>query len=213
MNIAIIGAGNVGSALGINWASKGHRIIFGVPDPSSDKYETLKEQVAANAAFVTPEEAAKQASIIFLATPWQVTESAVKSLGNLTGKTLVDCTNPLVMTEAGLQLDRGFDTSGAETVQQWAVGANVIKSLNQVGAEIMQDPSGFAHKPVMFVAGDDTDAKTLTIKLVGDLGFEALDAGPLKQARILEPFGMTWINQALFRGHGRNWAFGALPRL
>ncbi|NET71317.1 MAG: hypothetical protein F6K62_10425 [Sphaerospermopsis sp. SIO1G2] len=97
-------------------------------------------------------------------------------------------------------------------MQDWAKGAHVVKSLNQVGAEIMQDPRGFAHKPVMFVAGDNDDAKTLVCKLVTDLGFEALDAGLLKQARILEPFGMTWINQALFKGHGRNWAFSALPR-
>jgi predicted dinucleotide-binding enzyme len=62
----------------------------------------------------------------------------------------------------------------------------------------------------MFLAGDDDSAKSTVAQLVSELRFEALDAGALKQARILEPFAVAWINQALFRGLGRNWAFAVL---
>ena len=65
-------------------------------------------------------------------------------------------------------------------------------------------------RPVQLVAGDDQGAKTAAMRLLADLGFEALDAGGLRQARILEPFAMVWINQALLRGKGRNWAFAAV---
>jgi 8-hydroxy-5-deazaflavin:NADPH oxidoreductase len=112
----------------------------------------------------------------------------------------------------GLGLDRGFTTSGGETVAGWLPGARVVKTLNQVGAEVMAATTGFAHPPVMFVAGDDREAKAVALGLVRDLGFDALDAGALRAARLLEPFGMVWINQAMLRGHGRDWAFAALPR-
>ena len=65
----------------------------------------------------------------------------------------------------------------------------------------------------MFLAGDDENAKSIVSPLVGELGFEALDAGALKQARILEPLAMVWINQALIRGLGRNWAFGVIQTI
>ena len=112
-----------------------------------------------------------------------------------------------------LGLDRGYSTSGAEAVAVWSPGARVIKTLNQVGFEAMADASRFTPAPVMFLAGDDTDAKSVVLGLVAELGFEAHDAGPLRMARILEPFAMVWINQALLRGLGRQWAFGIVrPR-
>ena len=88
----------------------------------------------------------------------------------------------------------------------------MVKTLNQVGAEVMEDTSGFAHPPAMFMAGDDEDAKRTVAVLLTDIGFQPLDAGPLHRARLLEPLAMVWINQALLRGHGRDWAFAALPR-
>src|SRR5579863_7492505 len=92
----------------------------------------------------------------------------------------------------------------------WLPGAKVVKTFNQVGAEMMMAGPRFETRPAMFLAGDDDGAKSEVSTLVSELGFEALDAGALKQARILEPFAMVWINQALIRGLGRNWAFGAI---
>jgi predicted dinucleotide-binding enzyme len=87
-----------------------------------------------------------------------------------------------------------------------------VKTLNQVGAEIMANNAGMPHRPVMFMAGDDTQAKGIVATVLTDLGFEPLDAGDITKSRLLEPFGMVWINQALPRGKGRTWAFAAVER-
>ena len=210
MKIAIIGAGSVGSALGDNWARKGHEILFGVRDPADNKHAALATRERIEVTTVTA--AAGEGEVVILATPWPAVEQVLTELGDLEGKVLIDCTNPLGMTDAGLALTTGFTTSGGELVAQWAQNARVVKSFNQVGAEIMKDPGGFAHPPVMFVAGDDEAAKAVATNLLTDLGFEPFDAGALHQARLLEPFAMVWINQSLLRGKGRDWAFAALPR-
>jgi predicted dinucleotide-binding enzyme len=210
MKVAIIGAGNVGGALGRAWTRAGHAVVFGVRDPGAAEVRALVAKTGAEAR--TPAAAAAAGEVVVLALPWGAAEAAVKGLGDLAGKVVIDCMNPLAMGADGLGLDRGHTTSGGETVAGWLPGARVVKTLNQVGAEVMADASGFAHPPVMFVAGDDAAAKAVATELVRDLGFEALDAGALRAARLLEPFGMVWINQAMLRGHGRDWAFAALPR-
>src|SRR3954471_12990199 len=95
MDIAIIGAGNVGAALAKGWAKTGHNIFFGVRNPGDSKYQSLKGQLGGQAKFVQPAEAARSAGVIVLATPWGQTEQAVKSLGSLSGKIIIDATNPL----------------------------------------------------------------------------------------------------------------------
>jgi 8-hydroxy-5-deazaflavin:NADPH oxidoreductase len=86
----------------------------------------------------------------------------------------------------------------------------VVKTFNQVGANMMTEGHGFETRPVMFLAGDDDGAKRTVSGLVSELGFEPLDAGGLTLARLLEPFAMLWINQTLVRGFGRDWAFGVV---
>lgn len=210
MKIAIIGAGNVGAAVGIGLAVKGHEIVFGVRNPEKPEVVALVETTGASSSL--PPDAARTADVIVLALPWRVAEHAVAGLGNLTGKIVIDAMNPLTMTPDGLGLDRGYSTSGGETVAHWLPGSHVVKTLNQVGAEIMADTSGFVEPPVMFMAGDSNDAKKVVSALLSDLGFMPLDAGGLIKARLLEPFGMVWINQAIQRGHGREWAFGAMAK-
>jgi predicted dinucleotide-binding enzyme len=202
MRIAIIGAGNVGSALGRSWSSAGEEVVYGVPNPGDPKYASLpKERLR------TPPEAARNAEIIVLATPWPATEAAVKSLSDLAGKIIIDCTNPLGMGPDELQLVLGHTTSAGEQVASWAAGAFVFKTLNQIGADSMDKAAQFPVRPVMFVAGDDESRKPTVLQLVAELGFAAVDAGPLRIARLLEPYGMLWIDQALNRGRGRDFAF------
>ena len=211
MRIAIIGAGNVGAALGRGWARTGeHQLTYGVRDTA--KAEALAVARETGATVASPREAAAAADLVVLALPWDAAEVAVRDIGPLTGKTVMDCMNPLTIGPGGLALDRGFDTSGAETLAQWLPQAAIVKAMNQVGAEVMADARGFPVKPMMFIAGDDEEAKARVADAVDDLGFEVLDAGGLVQARYLEPFAMVWINQAIVRGHGRDWAFGVLTR-
>jgi 8-hydroxy-5-deazaflavin:NADPH oxidoreductase len=203
MEIAIIGTGSVGGSIARGLAGKGHRVVLGTRDPGAAT--ALAAEVGAEAR--TPREAAAGAEIVILALPWAAAEAAVRELGDLSGKVVIDCMNPLGMVNGALGLTVGHSTSGAETVAAWLSGARVVKTLNQVGAELMADNRHLASRPVMFMAGDDAAAKSAVGQLLADLGFEALDAGDLTKARLLEPFAMVWINQAIFRGMGRDWAF------
>jgi 8-hydroxy-5-deazaflavin:NADPH oxidoreductase len=208
MKIAIIGTGSVGASLARGLGGKGHEVWLGTRDPQASA--PLSAETGATAAL--PAEAAARADIVILALPWTVAEGAVKALGGLAGKIVIDCMNPIGMVDGALGLTVGHSGSGAETVAGWLPEARVVKTLNQVGAEVMADNAKMAHRPVMFMAGNDETAKAAVAGLLTDLGFEPLDAGDLARARILEPFAMVWINQALLRGKGRDWGFAAVRR-
>jgi hypothetical protein len=210
MKIAIIGVGTVGSALARGLQKSSHAVVLGARDVTDRSTRDLAADVGAELAL--PVEAARSAELVILALPWNVAEPAVKALGDLTGKVVIDCMNPIGMVDGVLGLVLGHTTSGGETVAGWLPGARVVKTLNQVGAEIMADNAGMAHRPVMFMAGDDAQAKAMVATVLTDLGFEPLDAGELAKSRLLEPFGMVWINQALLRGKGRAWAFAAVDQ-
>lgn len=203
MHIAIIGAGNVGRALGARFAAAGHSVSYGVRDPADPKHGGLR-------TFATAE-AAAQAELILLATPWPATRGACAGLGNIAGRIVIDATNPLAVGPHGLGLEVGFTTSGGEMVAGWCPGAAVFKTFNQTGFNVMEGPERYAARPLMFVAGDDATRKPEVLALVEQTGFEARDAGPLSAARLLEPHAMLWIDQAMRRGLGRDFAF-ALTR-
>ena len=211
MQIAIIGAGNVGGALGKGWARAGHAITYGVPDPSAARHRATA-QAAGGAGLLSVPRAVRGAEAIVLAVPFNAVDDALTAAGDLAGRVLIDVTNPLRMGATGLELSIGFDRSAAEHVAALAPGAAVFKTLNQVGFEVMENTAGYAAPPVMFVAGDDAARKPVVMGLVSDLGFHALDAGGLRVARLLEPYGMLWIHMALDRKAGRDNAFAYLAR-
>jgi hypothetical protein len=203
MKIAIIGAGNVGGALGRRWHEAGHDVTFGVREPSSEKYKDLEGKMEGIEAAV------RGAEIVVLATPWDAAEDAVRTCGDLSGKVLVDCTNPLRPNLAGLT--HGHDDSGGEQVARWATGAKVVKAFNTVGFNIMENPRLEDRRAVLFVCGDE-DGKAAVRLLSDALGFETVDAGPLERARILEPFALLWITAAYRMGLGRDFAFSLIRR-
>jgi hypothetical protein len=209
MTIAIIGTGSVGAALGRGWAAAGHAVVFGSRHPQSDDVQNLIADIGVRAEAASPDEAAAAAEVVALAVPWGAAQSAVKGLGSLRGTILIDCTNPLA---AGLQPAVGGDTSGAEEIARWAEGARVVKAFNTTGANNMIDPD-YAGTPLsMFVCSDDADAKSTVAQLAEDLGFEAVDAGPLDRARLLEPMARLWIHLATTDGFGREIGFKLLRR-
>jgi predicted dinucleotide-binding enzyme len=210
MKISILGAGNVGGTLGRGWARKGHEVFFGVPRPQDAKTQELLKSIGSKARAGTVAEAGAFSEVLVLATPWQATKDALQAAGNLTGKIVVDCTNPLKEDFSGLAL--GFTTSGAEQVAEWARGAKVYKAFNQIGFNIMDNPVFAGQRAVLFVCGDEDAHKPTVLQLATDLGFEAIDAGKLVIARLLEPYGMLWIHLALVQGLGRDFAFGLLRR-
>lgn len=208
MRIAIIGTGNVGGAIARGLKGKGYAVTLGARDPRATDVAALAAETGATP--VLPAEAAAEADVVILALPWGAAEGAVKALGDLSGKAVVDCMNPLGMVGGALGLTIGHATSGGETVAGWLPGAHVVKTLNQVGAEIMARNDHLPQRPVMFMAGDSEAAKAQAGALLSDLGFAPLDAGDITKARLLEPFGMLWINQAILQGKGREWAFAAV---
>ena len=213
MKLAIIGAGNVGGTLGTAWAQKaGHDICFGVRTPNAEKVQALIKSLGGKARAGTPAEAAAFGDMIVLTTPWPQAEAAIRSLGNVSGKIILDATNPLAVGPDGLGLEIGHNISAGEKVQGWAQGACVFKTLNTTGFGNMANPVFHGVKSVMFVAGDDAANKPKVVALVADLGFEVIDAGPLRNARLLEAHAMLWIELALKRGQGRDWAFAVVRR-
>ncbi|MEN9221712.1 MAG: NADPH-dependent F420 reductase [Thermostichus sp. BF3_bins_97] len=213
MHIAILGAGQVGSSLAKAWAKHGHFILLGTRDPQSEKIQALLAELT-QLGSPTPQAAdgatvVQKTEVIVLSTPWAAAEATLHSCGDLKGKILIDCTNPI---GPGFTLTHGHSTSGAEQVATWANGARVYKSFNQTGYEGIAHPLFEGRRAVMFVCGDESEGKQVVLRLTEEVGFEAVDAGSLASARLLEPYAMLWIKLAMNFGQGRTFAFGLLRR-
>ncbi|NWF84564.1 MAG: NADPH-dependent F420 reductase [Bryobacteraceae bacterium] len=196
MKIGILGAGNVGATLGRKWAASGHDVRMGVRSPGDGE--------------VSMGEAFNHGEVLLLATPWGPAEGFLKGLGDFGGKILIDATNPIAPDLSGLT--HGTTTSGAEQVAAWARGSRVVKCFNTVGFNVMENTSFAEGKPSMLYCGDGAEAKHVAGQLAAECGFEPLDAGPLMQARWLEPLAMLWITMAIKHGYGREMAFRLMRR-
>ncbi len=201
MKIAILGRGNVGGALGAGWEKHGYQVIYGVREPSKYK-DALKT--------VSVKEAAQASEVVVLAVPWNAVPAALHAAGDLRGKILLDATNPLLPELAGLDTPEGI--SGGEQVASLVPGVPVVKIFNTTGYPNMANPDYGGQPATMFYCGDDESAKRIAAGLAEDLGFEPVDAGPLRQARCLEPLALLWINLAVKQGLGVNIAFKLLRR-
>jgi NADPH-dependent F420 reductase len=208
MRIAIIGVGNVGGNLGRLWGAGGHEITFGVRNAQADKVQVLLKETGPTASARSVADAVAAADVVVLAIPWDVAEDVVRGT-DLRGKILVDATNPIA---PGLELATDHTTSGSELVATWAPDARVVKAFNTIGANNLENPAFGDQHATMFVCGDDPEAKSVVQTLSEELGFEAVDAGPLANARLLEPMAMLWIRLALAEGFGRDIAFKLLRR-
>lgn len=201
-HVAIIGAGNVGATLGKRLRDLGHTVRWGVPDPNDPKYQGLDVTTVAGAV--------EGAEVVFLAVPWQAAEQAVKSAGDLTGKILVDVTNPIAADFSGL-VDLG-GSSAAEQLAQVATGAHVVKAFNTIGNNVMENPNFGGQRASLLVAGDGVDAKKVVMGLASEMGFDPIDAGPLNMSRYLESFAWVWIHLAVKQGLGRDIVFNLVRR-
>jgi len=210
MKIAIIGAGNVGGTLGAAWANRGHEILFGVRDAGDPKLQQLLARTSGKARAATVSDAVVPADVVALTVPWPAAQDALRTAGDLSGKVLLDCTNPLKADLSGLTV--GHTTSGAEQVAAWAVGARVVKIFNTTGYSNMGNPEYREGRSMMLYCGDDAPAKNVAARLAADLGFEPYDVGPLAEARLLEPFALVWIHLAVLQKMGTGFAFRLMRR-
>ncbi len=182
--VAVIGTGAVGAALGQRLASAGHEIIYGSREPERDSVRELVAATRGAKAMLQPA-AAQAATVVILAVPWDVAEPLARALGDLTGRVVIDPTNPRRIAEDGLR-DFAFHDSNAERIQAAAPGARVVKAFSSLGSATMLDPASAGGPVSIPIAGDDAAAKRLVAQLVVDVGFEPVDVGPLRYAHAIE---------------------------
>jgi predicted dinucleotide-binding enzyme len=166
--------GAVGSTLGSAWRRLGHDVVYGVPRPDAGKYGSLDAPVTTN------RRAAQDADVVVLCTPWQATRQAVADCGDVSGKVLVDCTNPLTPDAASLAV--GIPRPEPSRWRAGRLTRGCARAMNQIGAPMMDKPK-LPQMPVMFVCGDGAAAKDVVRGLVAELGFEVVDAGDRSPAR------------------------------
>ena len=211
MRIAFIGYGNVGAPWADHLQRIGHHVTLAASDPSS---EGVKKARTRNPNFqVAPTTAAVLgADVVFLATPFQANEGVIRAVaGELNGKILVDCTNPV---GPGLTHALHSVESGSELVQRLVPSARVVKAFSIYGFENLEDHvyPAYSVKPVMMYCGHDASAKTVVGALIAQLGWEPLDVGGLEQALHLEHMTLLWVRMVRVNGATPHMVWAALRR-
>ena len=198
MNIAIIGAGNVGTALTTAATRAGHAVMLS--DHKPEDARAVAQQAGARASD-TNAAAVRDAEVIILAVPFPAVAGIINELGRaLDGKVVVDVSNRFSPTDPGAPID---GSSNAEQIQALVPSARVVKAFNTVFASRQANPNADGIQLDGYVAGDDQEAKAKVVELVRSLGFRPVDAGPLSLARALE--AMAWLNMLLNMQNGWPW--------
>jgi len=205
MKIAIIGTGNVGGALATKWANKGHRILLGVRDTQNFKGKDLLNNP--NTSVHPIQEAVAEAEVILVSTPATMAVSVAQSLGDTTGKVIIDAMN-IVMGRGPTSFTNTADALLAHTQTR-----DVVKCFNTTGYNNMQNPVYGDTALDLFVAGDSTQGKAIAIQLAKDADFaDCYDIGGNDKFQLMEQFAWFWINLAMFKGQGREIGFKLLKR-
>lgn len=189
--IAIIGTGNVGAALGPEFAALGHSIVYGSRDPSREEVQALVARTAGNATAATPVASVMHADIVLLAVPGRLAESITRDLGDLSGKIIIDPTNHYVRD--GVPHLAG-ETSNGELIQAAAPEAFVVKAFNTLNWRHMVDPDSSGGPVTIPLAGNNTAAKAKVAEIVAGMGLEPLDVGPIQNARHVEGMLVLWMH-------------------
>ncbi len=193
--IAIIGTGDVAKALGPEFAAQGHTIIYGSRKPDGAKAQDLVKISGDGASAVSQQDAVVDADIVVLAVPGLLVAEITRGLGDLSGKIIIDPTNPLERT--ALNLRHGVETSNAQIIQEIAPDAHVVKAFNTLNWKTMIDPE-LAGGPVSIpLAGDSSSAKNVVAELVEGMGLEAIDVGGIENAHWIEGMLILWINNRI----------------
>ncbi len=205
MKIAIIGTGHVGGALATRWANAGHQIFLGVQDQTTFKGKALLSNP--NTTVHSTLDAVKSAEVILIATPATAAIEVTKSLGDTTGKIIIDAMN-VVMGKGPV----GF-TNTADAILANTKTRDVVKCFNTTGFNNMENPNYGNTSLDLFMAGDSERGKEVTRKLALDAGFsECYSAGGNDKFQLMEQFAFFWINLAMMQGQGRNIGFKLLKR-
>ena len=190
--IAVIGTGDVAHALGVEFAAQGHTIVYGSRKPDRGSVQVLVEETGHGATATTQAEAVVGADIVVLAVPGLLVEEITLSLGDLSGKIIIDPTNPL--ERSLLTLKHAVDTSNAEIIQAAAPDADVVKAFNTLNWKAMMDPDESGGPVSIPLAGDSGSAKRKVAELVKGMGLDPIDLGGIENAHWIEGMLILWIN-------------------
>ena len=209
MRLGIVGSGKVGSALGA-WAAKaGYRVAFTARNEGHAR--EAAHHAGCGAQALPLRELIEESQLILLALPYAEVKKALGPMREHLGrKTIIDATNPVTPDHKSLAL--GHTTSGAEEIARLFLDANVVKAFNAVFAEVYasQNPKIDGQTISIFFAGDDVESKEKVGELIDRLGFDPVDAGPLQNARYLEPLSLLNIHLGRVLGFGTHIAFAML---
>lgn len=194
--IAIVGTGNVGSALGVSWGQLGYPIVYGSRSPDGEKTRSLIRR-SGNARAMSPADVAQHADIIVLALPFAAALELLPNMGDLDGKVLIDPINALQFDQENRRVGTR-DSLLAEQIQALVPTAHVVKALNAVGAENMSPDRAFNAPISIPIAGDDEQAKQTVATLIAALDLEATDVGPLFNARYVEAMAPLYVYMNFF---------------
>jgi predicted dinucleotide-binding enzyme len=199
MRIGILGSGLMGGKLGTIFARAGHEVVFSYSHDKK-KLEKLARDAGSNAKAGTPAEAAKDADAVLLAVHWSRVEDVLKKAGDLSGKIIVTCSLPMNADDTGLAIGR--TSSGAEELAKMLPKSRVVSAFNTLPSEVffsVFESRERGAKPNVVYYGDDDGAKEVAARLIRDVGFEPIDAGPLRIARYAEPFALL-MGQLAYEG-------------
>ena len=205
MKIAIIGHGRIGAGLARAWVAS-HEVSFAARNPEDGNLLALCEEIGASAASI--QAATAGAEVVVLAVPHRALDEVLDATRPLARQIVIDCTNAV---GKGMSLTYGHTDSAAEVLQRKVPQAKVFKSFNAQGAENLAKPVYGGIAASNFYCGDDDDARSVVGQLIADVGFDAVDAGPLKNARLLEPLMVLWVAASRALGD-RHIAFRLMRR-
>lgn len=198
MKVAIIGTGNMGAGLVVALANAGHKVSIGARDLV--KSAALADTTGKGTVGGGIAAAVKLADIVILALPFGAAAETIKQAGDLTGKVVIDISNPVTPDYKELLI--GHTTSAAEEIQKLAPQTSVVKAFNTIFAGLLTPDARQGKTLQVFIASNEESSKTLVSELVKSIGFEAVDAGPLSNSRYLEPIGEMNIQFGFFLGQG-----------
>ncbi len=201
MRIGILGSGLMGGKLGTLFARAGHEVVFSYAR-SEQKLKKLARDAKGKARAGTPGEAAREADALLLAVHWSRVDDVLKQAGDVTGKVIVSCSLPMNADDTGLVI--AHTSSGAEELAKKVPKARVVSAFGTVPSEVLFGVFAArrkARKPSLVYCGDDPKSKKTAAELIRDVGFDAVDAGPLRIARYTEPFTLL-IAQLAYEGDG-----------
>jgi 8-hydroxy-5-deazaflavin:NADPH oxidoreductase len=199
MRVGVLGSGLMGGKLGTLFARAGHEVVFSYAR-SRKKLETLARDAGDRARAGTPGEAAREADALLLAVHWSRMDDVLQQAGNLSGKVIVTCSLPMNAEDTGLVV--GLTSSGAEELARKVAQAQIVSAFGTVPSEVLFgvfEARRKRNRPSLVYCGDDQRAKDLAAQLIHDVGFEPVDAGPLRIARYMEPFTLL-VAQLAYEG-------------